>query len=404
MAYSECAASRFSAPVFLGALFGGGGGESSGEEAEGHLFGLGVASKHDKDLDASIAGRSVDANGVRYEVSTQDFPRMRILIRQFDDHPRNANICWPEARCLAEWLVGEHMDGTDFEDDAGEEAASPSSPASRACAVVGRGSEGSESPSVLELRKRRFDQMLIGFRTNAAFPTSTVTAGVVHLPVSRLCPACGQRKRHKRVLELGAATGALCIFLASLGVDVDTSDMNDPVIGANIAHNFYLNGMDPAPHLAHTWGSEMETTLRPFLARHGHPDVILGSDILAYEEDFEKLAETICELMPGVRQHTWTAASECSASAATSEALCLCMYEPVMYMCWKRRHNKSLLEGGFWKLLHERGFEICTRGQKVFEIRRKMAMQENSSHPATAAPGSTTYVQFITSKTRKQKS
>ena len=46
-----------------------------------------------------------------------------------------------------------------------------------------------------------------------------------------------------KVLELGAATGALSLFLKSRGIDVITSDIcDDGEVEANIRYNFELNG------------------------------------------------------------------------------------------------------------------------------------------------------------------
>ncbi len=46
-----------------------------------------------------------------------------------------------------------------------------------------------------------------------------------------------------KVLELGAATGALSLFLKSRGIDVITSDIcDDGEVESNIKYNFELNG------------------------------------------------------------------------------------------------------------------------------------------------------------------
>lgn len=51
------------------------------------------------------------------------------------------------------------------------------------------------------------------------------------------------------MLELGAATGALSMFLARRGVQVVTSDIDDGGdVEANIKYNFELNGTDGIDH------------------------------------------------------------------------------------------------------------------------------------------------------------
>ena len=72
--------------------------------------------------------------------------------------------------------------------------------------------------------------------------------------------------RPAKVLELGAATGALAIFLrVALGIEhVATSDVasDGARVEANIAHNFALNGVAPAPPGDGSWTNKT-VVLRP---------------------------------------------------------------------------------------------------------------------------------------------
>jgi hypothetical protein len=353
MAYSESSAANFQAPVYLGDMFA----QDTGSDSEGEA-GLGTVSKAERaTLDATIEGRSIEG-GLRYEVTQQTFPRMTMRIRQFDDHFRNANIAWPEARCLAEWLIGDHLDQMAEHD-----------------------------------RKRRFDRTLIGFETSIAFPPADTTiAAAPSAPLSPpICSECGQRRKQLRVFELGAATGALAIYLAALGVDIHTSDIADRIVTENIAVNFTLNGWkQPAVHLPHSWGEKLEE-VDAYVKEHGAPDVILGSDILAYEDDFAVLADTIEHLMPAAPPSTDAASSSSSvaavSSSSTSSSCPHCHPAPVLIMCWKRSHNKALLDDGFWRVMHERDFRVETRGKKTYEIRRGARKEVKGSN----------YVQFIKS-------
>jgi hypothetical protein len=415
MAYDERSAATFQAPVFLGSLFSGDESDdddvaatagdagsksnncsaaaaaSSGSAASNGML---SAAERAQGLDCVAgSGRSLDvATGLRFEETVQEFGCLRLRLRQFDDHVRNANICWPEARLLAEWLLGNHL--------------------------IATGSNTTSTPLTEEQRKRRFDQLLIGFDTGRPFPTPVSAEGKkAELPLAcaplpftaaeLCCPSCSLARRPLHVLELGAATGALVVFLRSLGVQAHSSDIADELVSANIAHNMLANGLSIGTHLPHSWGERMEE-LDEYIATHGAPDVLLASDVLAYENSFEALADTIARLMPErgadapvavaspMHQQTEGAASSCacasaavltagsdaplvqpacvegSASITIAAAVeCRCTPRPssVMHMMWKRSHDRSLLDG-FWRLLHARGFTISTRGNKVYEIRR----------------------------------
>lgn len=88
------------------------------------------------------------------------------------------------------------------------------------------------------------------------------------------------------MLELGAATGALSIYLCSIfpHLRLCTSDIDDGGdVQANIQYNFERNGLAGVPHVAHTWGSAWEED-----AQHLSPPnqyrfkYIVASDILLY--------------------------------------------------------------------------------------------------------------------------
>lgn len=106
----------------------------------------------------------------------------------------------------------------------------------------------------------------------------------------------GALLRGRRVLELGSGTGILTIALRARGFDVTSSDYDDPVIAANIAHNCRLNALADGPHVAHTWGA-------PFAWPSGVRayDVVLGSDLLLYAKSYAALVETLRQLLDRCR-------------------------------------------------------------------------------------------------------
>jgi hypothetical protein len=63
------------------------------------------------------------------------------------------------------------------------------------------------------------------------------------------------------MLELGAATGALSIYVRRRfpGVRLCTSDIDDGGdVEANVKYNFERNDLSCVPHVAHTWGHSWE--------------------------------------------------------------------------------------------------------------------------------------------------
>lgn len=139
--------------------------------------------------------------------------------------------------------------------------------------------------------------------------------------------------RSKAVLELGAATGVLSVYLHKVldGSDapkIYTSDIDDDgQVEENIRFNYAANNIPiPAefPHIAHTWGREWT-----------HPqrfDVVVASDILLYVSAYADLVKSVAFLF---------------ASRGAS----------VFFMSWKRRIADSSI---FFNMMVAEGF-LCTR-------------------------------------------
>jgi predicted nicotinamide N-methyase len=83
-----------------------------------------------------------------------------------------------------------------------------------------------------------------------------------------------------KILELGAATGALAVYLTLKGFEVITSDIDDGgEVEDNIKFNFRRNGvLKDIVHVPFTWGNEWpEGTVRSSSIQ-----TIIASDILLY--------------------------------------------------------------------------------------------------------------------------
>eukprot|EP00596_Hydrurales_sp_CCMP1899_P004118 CAMPEP_0119033710 /NCGR_PEP_ID=MMETSP1177-20130426/761_1 /TAXON_ID=2985 /ORGANISM="Ochromonas sp, Strain CCMP1899" /LENGTH=461 /DNA_ID=CAMNT_0006990655 /DNA_START=103 /DNA_END=1489 /DNA_ORIENTATION=+ len=125
------------------------------------------------------------------------------------------------------------------------------------------------------------------------------------------------------ILELGAATGALSIYLSSepFKFNIFTSDIDDGgEVEENISHNFKLNSVSSTLHIPHTWGTGWHDSLsRAHEGGHtfnneggtgGHecstssgspsrPPIfkyIFASDILLYVSAYPALVQTLCEI------------------------------------------------------------------------------------------------------------
>jgi 2-polyprenyl-3-methyl-5-hydroxy-6-metoxy-1,4-benzoquinol methylase len=359
------------------------GGESSGAGAQfdfgapvhfGSLFGP------DSDDDADEQARKQQqqsSNEPVYAVQTHAFPDGHVLrIREFDDHVTNANAVWPEARFLAGWLCAEQPDGSVDRQLLrrrlidGEEAANLAAPFA------------ADSISTV----------------NSLPPAAASAAAFAAAPPSALAavPPAPHPDRRMRVLELGAACGALSIFLARCGVRMTASDIDDAVVMANLRANATLNGLSEAqlPVLPHTWGQNLDV-LRRHLESEGSYDAIIASDILNYEKAFPDLVATLCVLMPrpqeasaagaaapaatvgapaieksaGVSSHATSAASSLSLAPCSSSLPSACP-SCTLHMVWKRRAKGRAQEADFFSLLREANFNVHTDGEKVFRITR----------------------------------
>ena len=113
------------------------------------------------------------------------------------------------------------------------------------------------------------------------------------------------------ILELGAATGALTMFLSSAphSFDISTSDIDDDgEVQENIAHNFHLNGNTSPPlHIPHTWGDGWPLYSNPTVSNSDNDiqskstplptfKFVIASDILLYVSAYPALVKTLCEL------------------------------------------------------------------------------------------------------------
>jgi hypothetical protein len=172
-------------------------------------------------------------------------------------------------------------------------------------------------------------------------------------------------RRRKRVLELGSACGALSIFLALLGVDMTASDIDDVVVTNNIRNNSEANHAELRT-LPHSWGRNLNE-LQEDMRRHGPFDVIVASDILNYEKEFDNLVLTLATLMP--RPSVASAADSTAAPSEPSFGSPSCVFR----MVWKRRSKGKDQERNFFDLLKAAHFDVQTEGQKVFEIKRKFS-------------------------------
>ena len=147
------------------------------------------------------------------------------------------------------------------------------------------------------------------------------------------------------ILELGAATGALSIFLSAppFNLKLHTSDIDDGgEVESNIAHNFELNGQTKVRHIAHTWGTGWRKSCE------GGGDCpaykyIIASDILLYVSAYPALVATLDELF--------------TIRGPDAEFI----------MVWNRRIAQSQQ---FFELMKQAGFTCHHHGECVFSFRR----------------------------------
>lgn len=137
---------------------------------------------------------------------------------------------------------------------------------------------------------------------------------------------------NKRILELGAGTGALAIYLSLyLNLTITTSDYDDSDIPENISYNCSLNNIPSLSFIPHNWGSAISDQLKEF-------DVILASDILIYVAQYDNLISSL-------KTFTQNGA--------------------VFYLSNRRRIDTEEL---FLKKCQEAGFTVETVGGKVFRL------------------------------------
>ena len=99
------------------------------------------------------------------------------------------------------------------------------------------------------------------------------------------------RFQGKRILELGAGTGILAIFLKKLGLEVVTTDYDDVQIEENIHHNCELNDLQPIQHVRHSWGTTFPSEfLNSF-------DLVIANDIFLYTKEYPNLVNTMQQLV-----------------------------------------------------------------------------------------------------------
>ncbi|CAH1254402.1 METTL21A [Branchiostoma lanceolatum] len=101
---------------------------------------------------------------------------------------------------------------------------------------------------------------------------------------------CDVTLQNKTVVELGAGTGIVGIMAGILGADVRITDLQQfvPLMELNIKENAErIKGSVKASTLK--WGED----ITPFLP---HPDYIIFSDCIYYEESLQPLIETISAL------------------------------------------------------------------------------------------------------------
>jgi len=143
----------------------------------------------------------------------------------------------------------------------------------------------------------------------------------------------------KRIIELGAGTGVLSIFLKKKGIkEIVTSDYDDPQIGDNIEYNWKLNGYDgkeASLHIPHTWGAPLPSELPNF-------DVILCNDCILYVSQYPNLIKTIQHLLK-----------------KSSGNICI-------FSCGRR--IKKEYENLFFQMAKEAGMEYELLGRRIYKI------------------------------------
>lgn len=176
------------------------------------------------------------------------------------------------------------------------------------------------------------------------------------------------------ILELGAATGAMSIYLSKTpyNLRVHTSDIADAgEVEANIAFNFELNGVAVVKHIRHTWGngwvndcktadqlSRSCNSSASTLRGRTQYSFIIASDILLYVSAYPALVQTLGEIFD----------DNCDPNGlANGRSADATLEGPVFIMVWNRRIEQSKL---FFQLMVEAGFTYVHEGECVYTFRR----------------------------------
>lgn len=317
--------------------------------------------------------------------------------------PSSTLLLRPESRFLAGWLCGEREDGTIDMDRLRSllidlKPTDPSAVAAAAAAAVENHRSASAPTAAASIAAES---------TSAApLPVAAISTSIApsSSPSSSSPLQSPPRLPQKRVLELGSACGALSIFLSLLGVAMTASDLDDPIVTANIEYNAQLNAVPP--HLLrtmpHTWGQRLER-VSDIMRSEGPYDVIVASDILNYEDQFDDLVNTLSVLMPRPTTTTTTATSANENDEATSASAATAASAPssaassppsasattaasstaspssspsappgcIFRMVWKRRSKGRDQEKSFFDRLRANHFHVEALPAKVFEISRR---------------------------------
>jgi predicted nicotinamide N-methyase len=153
---------------------------------------------------------------------------------------------------------------------------------------------------------------------------------------------------NKRILEIGAGTGVLSMWLLKHGLHhVHTSDYapaspdEQDEIQENIQHNYALNGLPPAIHIPHTWGTPWRpaTTTGSTVPSY---DIVLGSDLLLYVNAYPALVTTLSFLIQ------------------------ICNPNATFIMAWNRKRLTNHCIQSFFTQMTESGFRYQHMGKGVF--------------------------------------
>jgi hypothetical protein len=145
-----------------------------------------------------------------------------------------------------------------------------------------------------------------------------------------------ENSENLKILELGAATGALSLFLKKLDStlfnNIITSDIDDGgQIEENIKRNFELNSVSEVIHVPHTWGEEWSFPQNDF-------DYIIASDILLYVKAYPNLVKTLVYFFQGGKVKEFI-------------------------MSWNRRIDSTKI---FYDLMQEAGFKRKHYGSCIY--------------------------------------